>query len=382
MTRRGRIRHVIDSLGSGGAERLLVAYAPRLAALGFEVDVAVLHERGGNWMREKVEAAGIPVTQIDVTKLRNFRQIADFYRQMKAAKLDLIHSHLEFSSLLGSVAGRLSGTPVVTTLHTLDAPADMESGRGRRWLMYKAMETCADSVICLTEANAAIARKTGLSRASISVLPNGIEIDQFSGPAVQDRSTIRAAYGVPDDAPMIVSVCVLRPEKGLDLLIAAFPEVLRHRPDAHLLLVGDGPEMARLRGLVEVAGLQAQIHFAGYRQDVADIMKAADIFVLPTLFDAQPTVIMEAMAASLPIVATTFSGIPDMVTDGVHGTLVPPGDVAALAGALGATLADMDRARAMGTAGRLRAETEFSIARQIDKLADLYERLIAGRRRK
>lgn len=377
---RGRIRHLIDSLGPGGAERLLVAYAPRIARLGFEVDVVALHDKDGNWMREPLERAGIPVTTIEVTKLRRVDQILAFHRAMKAADPDLIHAHLEFASVLGSISGRLLGKPVVTTLHTLD-PAGIGSRRdARRWLMYKTMANCADRVICLTKANAEMARAAGLGDAPVAILPNGVEIDSFDAPPLTSRAALRAAFGIPATAPLAIAVCVLRPEKGLDVLLQALPAVIRSVPDAHLLIVGDGPEMDRLTAMAQAENLSERVHFAGYRTDIPDLLRAADVFVLPTLFDAQPTVIMEAMAARLPVVSTTFAGVPDMVDTGVHGTLVAPGDVSALAEALIGMLGDPVRAKAIGEAGRRRAEVEFSMDGQIEKLAALYDRLIAEHR--
>lgn len=110
-------------------------------------------------------------------------------------------------------------------------------------------------------------------------------------------------------------------------------------------------------------------------------MRASDVFVLPTLFDAQPTVIMEAMASGLPVVSTPFAGIPDMVEHGRHGLLVEPDDVPALSNALAELLGNPRRAREFGQAGRERAQTEFSITRQVERLADLYDRLISDYRR-
>lgn len=377
---RGKITHVIDSLGPGGAERLLVAYAPRLAKLGFDVDVVVLHDKQGNFMLPALVEAGIPVTHLPVDRLRRLDQIANFHREMRRSAPDLIHAHLEFASILSSVNGWLTGTPVVATLHTLDAPALGNRRDTRRWLMYRTLASFADRVICLTRANAEIAQRTGLGRAQIMVLPNGVEADDFDAPPKTSRAALRQQLGIPETAPLAVAVCVLRPEKALDRLLMAFPEVVRALPDAQLLIVGDGPMMAPLKALAAQGGLAAKVHFAGYRKDVADVMRAADVFVLPTIFDAQPTVIMEAMAARLPVVATTIAGIPDMVEDGVFGTLVPPDDVPALATALTDLLADPARGRQMGEAGRERVVAEFSIDRQIARLGALYDDLIARRR--
>lgn len=376
-----RIRHVIDSLGPGGAERLLCAYAPRLEALGLSVDVVVLQERGGNPMRAPLENAGIRVTTAAVNKLSRLDQLPAFHRAMKAGAPDLLHTHLEFSSLLGALSGAMTRTPVVGTLHTLHAPATTDRGGARRWLMYQAMTRFADRVICLTEGNARIARQTGLGRARIEVLPNGVEVEVFDAPPLRDRATIRAEFAIPVDAPLIVTVCVLRPEKGIDHLLSAMPQILRANPEAHLLVVGDGPEMPRLTRQASRDALTGRVHFAGHRSDVSDILRAADVFVLPTLFDAQPTVIMEAMAARLPVVSTLIAGVPDMIDDGKHGLLVAPGDVPDLAQSVSGLLALPAVARSLGAAGRERAEVAFSMTRQVERLAQLYDRLIFDRRR-
>ena len=377
---RGKITHIIDSLGPGGAERLLVAYAPRIARLGFDVDVVVLHDKQGNFMIPQLVEAGIPVSCLPVDRMRRIDQIANFLRVMRRSGPDLIHAHLEFASILGSVSGRLTGTPVVATLHTLDAPALSNRRDARRWLMYRTLATFADRVICLTRANADIAQATGLGRAQIMILPNGVETDNFDAPPQTAHADLRRQFGISESAPLAVAVCVLRPEKALDRLLMAFPDVTRALPDARLLIVGDGPMMRPLREMAEQNGLNGQVHFAGYRKDVADVMRAADVFVLPTVFDAQPTVIMEAMAAHLPVVATTIAGIPDMVEDGVNGTLVPPDDVPALARALTGLLADPAKGRQMGEAGRQRVVAEFSIEQQIARLSALYDTLIAQSR--
>lgn len=379
-TRPLRIRHVIDSLGRGGAERLLCAYAPGLARLGHEVDVVVLQERNGNFMRQTLEDAGIRVTLAPVSRLRRLDQVRALHATLQQGTPDLLHLHLEFASLLGALSAARTRTAVVTTLHTLESPSDLGWDGLRRWLMYQAIAHLSDKLICLTDRNAAIARQIGLGRARITVLPNGVEIEKFDAPPQTDRRALRAALGIPLEAPLVTSVCVLRPEKGLDRLVDVVPALLQRVPDVHVLIVGDGPERPGLEQRVSANGLTGRVHFAGYRTDIADLLRASDVFVLPTLFDAQPTVIMEAMAAGLPVVSTVITGIPDLIDDGVHGTLVPADDRAALASALIALLEDPARAQALGRAGRERVRREFSMTQQIEKLAQLYASLVVARR--
>ncbi|MDE3237531.1 MAG: glycosyltransferase [Paracoccaceae bacterium] len=371
---RGRILHVIDGLGMGGAEQLLPRYLPKLAEQGFDPGVIVLQGRDSLRMRPALAQARVPVQLVEVSRLRHATQIAAFLRTVGHLKPDLIHTHLEFASLLGALAGRIFGRPVVSTLHTLDAPGLSSRGDMRRWLMYRALSNWTDRVICLTQGNADIARASGLGRAPVVILPNGVATTPYDGPV--DVLGLRASLGIPQDAPLAITVCVLRPEKGVDVLIDAFPQALAAVPGAHLLIVGDGPERDRLTALARASSVADRIHFAGYRTDVAHLLRIADLFVLATLFDAQPTVIMEAMAARLPVVASDFAGVPDMVTAGETGLLVPPGDPAALAEAMVPFLRDRALARAYGAAGRQRLEEDFSLDRQIGKLGLLYDELI------
>ncbi|WP_102226395.1 glycosyltransferase [Acidimangrovimonas sediminis] len=377
---RGRIRHVIDGLGPGGAERLLAAYLPRIASQGFEVDVVALQEKFGNHMHGALTDGGIPVTRLEVSKLRNLRQVRSFLQNMRATAPDLIHAHLEFATLLGSLSGRMLNRPVVATLHTLDLPGLSSRRDMRRWLMYRTMARWTDRTICLTNANAESARNSGLGRARILVLPNGVEIEDYDAPPRTSRAELRRSFGIAPTAPLIVSVCVLRPEKGVDRLLRAFPAIREAVPAAHLLVVGDGVMRAKWEELAWSEGIADRVHFAGQRRDVADIMRAADLFALPTLFDAQPTVVMEAMAARLPVVASHVGGIPDMVEDGITGRLVRPDNPSALARAIIPLLADPALAQGYGAAGRQRVETDFSMDRQIAKLCTLYDGLIEANR--
>jgi glycosyltransferase involved in cell wall biosynthesis len=193
------------------------------------------------------------------------------------------------------------------------------------------------------------------------------------------RGRLRAELGISGDALVIVTVAVLRPPKGVDKLIAAMTEVLRSVPSARLLIVGDGSERQRLEQQTRDAGISHAVVFAGFRDDVFDLLKASDVFVLPTLFDALPTVVIEAMFASLPIIASRVGGLPDMLDDGVEGELVPPGDVQALATSILKMLKESERREAAGAAALRRAQTCYSLPSQVRKLADLYDDVAAGK---
>ena len=377
-----RIVHVIDGLGSGGAERLLTIYATELHRKGHDVHIVVLNDRNGNPERTNIEAAGIPTSLIPVGKLRNFCQIWRFFSELKALKPDIVHAHLQFSSILCSLFGRFNGVPSVATVHTLEGPELANRDGLRRWLMYKTLATFCDRVICLSNAAEAFARANGLAGAQIDVLPNGIDLSAFERTSASERRDLRSALGIPEHAPLIISVAVLRPPKGMDRLIRAMPAICKGVDGARLLIVGDGPERERLVALAAELGVADSITFTGQRPDVPALMSLADVFVLPTLDDAQPTVVMEAMASRLPVIATTVGGLPDMIEHSVDGVLVPPDDVAALEAAVSEMLTDFTKRAEFAAAGRATVEEKFSLDRQVARLTELYETLLREAKRR
>jgi glycosyltransferase involved in cell wall biosynthesis len=375
---RGRIVQLVDSLGMGGAERVVAAYAPELRRLGFDVRVVALQERDGDPLAAALREAGIEVRLVRVDRLARLDQAAGVFRALARLKPDLIHAHLQFSGILGPLIGGALGVPVVATLHTLEHSDPSWTGKARFWLMHRLLAGRAARVVCLTPTAAALARSTALKRATLEVMANGIDLTPYVPRSAETRARLRAEFGIPRAAPLIVVVAVLRPLKGVDRLIAAMESIRTDHPAARLLVVGDGEARPALVEQVRTAGLEDAVVFAGRRDDIPEVLAAADVFVLPTLFDALPTVIMEAMAARLPVVASATGGIPDMVVDGVEGLLVPPGDVGALARAVSRLLADRELARALGTAARGRAERCFSLTGQAARQAELYDHLIAA----
>jgi glycosyltransferase involved in cell wall biosynthesis len=374
-----RVVQIIDSLGMGGAERVLAQTAPRLARLGLDVRVVVLQERNGNPLAEPLQRSGIPVELIRIDRLRNLAQVRTLLATLRSLRPDILHGHLEFAGILASIAGRRLGIPSVVTLHTLDAPTGLDRKSLHLRLMNRVLGHMATTVVCLTESARATAKTTPLRRTDLVVLANGVDLEPWRAPPRQDRAALRNSLGIPAGAPLIATVAVLRPEKGIAHLINAMPAVMSRHGDARLLIVGDGADRAALQGRVGDLGLDGQIVFAGVRDDVPDLLRAADCFVLPTLGDALPTVIMEAMAASLPIVASATGGVPEMIRDGKEGLLVEPGNEAQLAAACIRILDDPEVARSLAAAGRRRVEQSFNLDRQVQRQSDLYSRLLSRR---
>jgi len=205
---------------------------------------------------------------------------------------------------------------------------------------------------------------------------NGVDLDTFKPRGEADRRATREDVGVPMEAPVVITVAVLREPKGLQYLIDALGGLLPLIPDVKLVIVGDGDHGPTLRRQTTDMGLDEHVFFTGARSDIADLLAMADLFVLPTLGDVLPTAVAEAMAVELPVVASDVGGVPEMVVNDRNGILVPPGDAPALAAACAGLLRDPERAHAMGLAGREIARDRFSVARQTAQLGDLYRSLL------
>lgn len=270
------------------------------------------------------------------------------------------------------VVGRLAGVPVV-----LGGQRDTEWGAGSRWRPVRAMlDRRLTGVVANSQAAAGYrAAYSRLAPERLHVVPNGLDLERYAAPAPLSR----AGLGLPADAPLLALVGRLAVEtKGhLDLLRAMGEPGLEA---CRLLVVGDGPDRARLERAVADLGLAGRVALAGHRADVEALFGLADIAVMASRHESSPNVILEAWAAGRPVVATRVGGVPELVRDGADGLLVPPGDPPALAAALRALLADPALARRLGEAGRARVYADYTAAAMARRVGALYERLLAGGR--
>jgi glycosyltransferase involved in cell wall biosynthesis len=201
---------------------------------------------------------------------------------------------------------------------------------------------------------------------------NGVDLGVFGSRDEPARRSLRRELRIQPEAPVIATVAVLRKPKGIQHLIGALADILPSMPETKLIIVGDGDEGPALRRRAADLQLDDHVVFTGARSDIADVLAMSNLFVLPTLEDVLPTVVAEAMAAGLPVVASDVGGLPEMVVDGVTGLLVPPADEEALADACLELLTDRRKAEAMGLAGRNVAKERFDVQHQSKLLEDFY----------
>ncbi len=375
-----RVLFLIDSLGPGGAERLMVDLLPRLRQHRVVPTVVAIQERHGNLVADSLRGAGVTVDTIGIQRLRERGALARVTQAIESAMPDVVHTQLEFSSILGSIAAHRLGIPSISTIHTLDRPRRFSRDSARFRIMAWTLRHRAQRVIAVSEsARTHVLARAGLHKSKTMTIHNGIDLTEFARERPSARSEVRKQLGIARDAVVVATVAVLRQAKGIDDMLDALPFLLRRHPDLTYLIVGDGPHRSALEEHVAERGIAGSVRFAGTRSDVATMLAASDVFVHPSHAEALPTVVIEAMTAGLPVIATNVGGTPEIIESGATGILVPPHSSRLLADALERILESPRQARAMANAARRTAIDRFDIDRQVARLADEYRVLVARR---
>lgn len=353
----------------GGTEGQLLELASRFDSRRFNVLVCGLKGEGpvARAMRER----GVRVVTLNGRGAWDVRVLFRLFQLTRQERPEILHAFLGFANLAASLIGRLLGVPVVIWSYR-----DVEVWKTKaHWLVDRLAVRWADAITCCSDAvrQFVLARMNGQA-SKFSTIYNGVDLETFNRP----RATSRAELNLREGGFVIGTVSRLdEPKKGLAVMLRALANLAGRDglPSWQWLLVGDGPARDRLRSLASELGLSGQVMFAGMRDDVASVLPMMDIFVCPSLYEGFGIAIVEAMAAGRPVVASAVGGIPEIVVHEGTGLLVPPGDAAALAGALATLLTHPGQARAMGARGQARVRERFSIETAVQQHQQLYESL-------
>lgn len=376
-----RVLLVIDGLQFGGAENVLVTFAAYARQAGLEPRLAVLAPPTGGrdrWL-PAVRAAGLDPRFLGIDRLAQPDGVARVAAAIRASGCDIVHAHLEDSATLVPVAAALTRRPAVCTLHHVPQP--LEGRAAVRERLAVRLASRSRGLIFVSEASRrGFADRYGERPRTWTVIPNGVDLDRFTPDGGPSPDAVRAGLRISLDAPVVTVIGHMRPGKGHDVAVEAWPRVLTEHPDARLLLAGDGPGLPALRRRVEELGITGRVVFAGARDDVPDVLRAADLVLLPTRTEALPTVLIEAAGCGVPAVATRVGGVPEVVDDGTTGRLFPTPDRAADAvrTALRLRDTDPDGFAAIGKAARAHAESRFDARAWTRRLATAYRTAIAG----
>jgi glycosyltransferase involved in cell wall biosynthesis len=360
----------IGPAGGGGAERVARDLLVELDPKRFERVLFLSRppaDRTGDRVVADLRRQGVAVRSLR----RRFRYDPLAWRPLvqtlRRERIDVLHTHAFGQNAWGSVIGRLTRVPVVIAHEHNRA----FSGRALAPVIDRELiARCASAMIVVSrEARRRMIEVERIAPQRLTLLPNGIR----ALPPGDRR--VRAKLGIGDDEPVMGTVCIIRSEKALEVLVRAAAIVIRDFPRLRVLIVGDGPDRASVEAVTDQIGLSERVLFTGARADLPDVLAAMDVAVLSSDYEGSPLSVLEFMDAGKPIVATRVGGIPELIEDGVHGVLVPPRDEAALAAAVKGVLRDMDGGREMGARARDRCRREFSLDRTVERLQQLYEQL-------
>jgi glycosyltransferase involved in cell wall biosynthesis len=381
---RGKIRvcHIITLLELGGAQQNTLYTAAHLDRRRFAVSLVA----GPGGLMD-AEAESIPLLRThwipelvrEVNPVKDLVALVRLIALLRRLRPDLVHTHSSKAGILGRWAAHLAGVNVVVhTVHGFGFHSRMP-WLARAWFSTLEAWTAplTTRFLAVSRANLEYAARRGLFRPErASLIRSGIELSSFRNGA--KAGSLRQDLGIPPHAPVVGMVACLKPQKAPVDFVKVAEEVSRRVEGAHFLLVGDGELRPEVEEEVARRSLTQRFHLLGWRRDIPSLFKNLDLLALTSLWEGLPRVVPEAMAASLPVVATRVDGTPEAVVEGETGFLVEPGDVQGMAERICWLLEHSEAARSMGSKGRVRVE-EFDIDRMVRRQEALYEELLGPR---
>jgi glycosyltransferase involved in cell wall biosynthesis len=360
-----RIAQMLETDGPGGAEVVMFQLSEELRRKGHEV-IHVGPAEGVGWLGDRFREAGFPSQTFRLDKPVDRRGLSRLTETLREARVDVVHSHEFTMCVYGAAAASRLGIPHVTTMHGNQTMMDKLRRRiALRWAFRKARLV----VGCSDATSRDVERGLGLAPGTIHPIRNGVP--ERPG----QRAVIRRELGLADDELLIAAVGNVVPRKGHLILLQALAVLEDEGMEVpwRVAVAGDKREAtADIEALIAERGWAERVHLLGARDDVPDLLAAADVFSMPSLWEGLPLAVLEAMFAGLPIVASRTSGIPEAISSDEVGLLSTPGDVPELASHIGRVLRDETLRARLGAAARERALAEFTVSVMADRYLASY----------
>jgi len=356
--RSARLVFLLQDLQFGGTQRQALELARLLDPARFQVEVWLL--AAADDLAPLARDWGLPVVRLSRQERVGPAALARLWRRLQDQPVDLLMPLTVVPNIWGRVLGRLARVPVIV--------GNCRGGGAPRRQHERWLWPLAHHIICNSAAlSRVLTRRCGVPEARLSVIPNGVDTDYFR-PAPEE--------GQPYPA-VVLSVARMVPDKDPDTLIRAFALAAPAFPQAQLWLVGEGPLLAAARRLAQETLPPGSFRFIPPQADLRPRFRQAGLLALSSRTEALPNVVLEAMAAGLPVAATAVGGVPELVTPARTGWLAAPGDAPGLAAAITQLLGNPEQCRAFGRAGRERAEGDFSLKAMARRYEDVLARLLA-----
>ncbi|NPV29911.1 MAG: glycosyltransferase [Firmicutes bacterium] len=369
-----RVVHIIGGGEIGGAEQHVLRLAARLPQAGFEARVICLFPAP---FYQVLQEAGIPAHVVPMRHRLDFRALLRLTGLLRELRPQILHTHGVRANLVGRLAARRAGVPVVvTTVHSVlahDYPAFFS--RLANSITERGTSFLTDRFIAVSRFIKDYLLAAGVPPAKVAVIYNGIEPGAWQRWA--GDASFRLRWGIDPAAPLFGIVARLHPVKGHRYFLEAAREVAARFPEARFVVVGSGFFWREVDALIRACGLEGRCIRTGFQQEIGPVYAALDCLVVSSLSEGFGLTALEALALGKPVIATRVGALPEVIADGETGLLVPPADSAALARAMCRILEDAAGARRLGEAGRRLVEEKFSLAQTVAETARLYRSLLA-----
>lgn len=371
----------------GGAQTHTLRLSQKLKARGIDVMVVTRHHKG---LARYEEIGGIPTYRVGNESSSKAAAALSFITgalrvlHAQRQRYHVLHCHQMISPMtIGLLARHITDAALVVNPHRSGPIGDMGILTLRRpitgRLRIAAVRRWCDAFVCISQSIKDELAKAGMRPERLWDIVNGVDINHFTAVEAEERTALRQSMNLPG-GPLVIFTGRLVREKGVDVLINAWPQVQQQVPDAHLIIVGEGDKRAELEAQVQRLNLNARVLFLGGCDDVTSYLQTADVFVLPSYAEGLPVALLEAMACGLPCVATAVGGTLQLIEDGVTGRAVAVGDPAALASGLVEALTMPDARNWGAQAHQLIAES-YSLDAVAEKYITMYETITGSRRR-
>lgn len=364
---------MVAGLYAGGAELLLYELARVAPDAGLRLSVCALDGRTQGPAGARLRSIGIEPHVLGLRGLLDPRDLRNMRSHITAVGPDIVHTHLTYPDIVGGLAARSLGVPAVSTIHS-----DGFAGGGRSYakerLAALVRRRCCRRVIAVSERARQTYLETGWDTPErVLTVRNAVSAPPRTGAG----AAVRHELGIPPSAPVAMMLSVLRPEKRHLMALDTARLIRASQPDFRLIIAGDGVERETIEAAA--AELGDSVLMLGHRDDPMELLDASDVLLHCSSTEAFPTALVEAMAASVPVVAVAVGGIPELIGDDENGLLVsPPGDAESLADAVVSLITDAPRRRRLGDAGRRRYEADLTGEQWALRLRDVYDAVLAG----
>lgn len=370
------VAHLIDSLSWGGAEKIIASFTEVARPRGLDVTVMSLQPFvENNPYRVQMESLGANVKAFSITRLYDFASIPALVQAFRDGQFDIVQTHLSHANILGTLAARLAGVPVVATLHNTHLHTKGYY-RARSWAEQNVLRYGAHRIMAVGNAVAEANRLRYEGRV-IDIVPNCVKPGVAL--SVSERKALRIELAGDANRTVIIAVGRLVPQKGYGDMLLAFSRIRSRYPDAFLVIIGDGVLRSEVEEQALSLGITKDVRFLGLRDNVPQLLAAGDIFVNTSYWEGLSIAMLEAMAAGLPILATRVGEAPFMLANG-RGLLVQPHDVDALVDGLVAFLSSSTTRQSMGASVRSFVELNYSLDPWLDKILKVYALAQSGDR--